>query len=159
LGNRQSAVEVSLGRDPVADVVRKLAPWVGTATELFDVLTNKVADTITKSKDWFSRPKQVSDVLRRLAPGLRRVGIEVTFLKQGRNRTRLIEIRPIPASAASAGPNSDIDLADAEADTGPDSFAGASAHHSNVYRGENATDVADAPKQLLSGELNDDGVF
>ena len=81
-GNRQGAVEATLDGDPVADVIRAIAPWSGTATELLAEVTRWTPETITRRKDWFSKPRQVSDSLRRLAPGLRKVGIEVTFARQ-----------------------------------------------------------------------------
>ena len=46
-------------------------------TELLVELNKRTPENITRRKDWFSRPRQVSNALRRLAPGLRRVGVEV----------------------------------------------------------------------------------
>ena len=91
--NRQGAVEALLDGDPVADVVQAIAPWSGTATELLAEVTTRTPETITRRKDWFSKPRQVSNALRRLARGLRKVGFNVTFNKHGHARTRLIEIR------------------------------------------------------------------
>ena len=77
--NRQGEVEATLDGDPLVEVVRTITPWTGTATELLAVLNAKLPATITQRKEWFSKPRQVSDALRRLSPGLRRTGIEVTF--------------------------------------------------------------------------------
>jgi hypothetical protein len=111
LGNRQSAVESGLDGDPIGDVVRKLAPWEGTASDLYQVLNQKVPEPITKRKDWFSKPRQVADALRRLAPGLRRLGLEVTFTRAPHTRRRLIRLEQTgddasPASPASPGSDS-----------------------------------------------------
>ena len=65
--NRQGAVEATLDGDPVADVVEAIAPWSGTASELLAELANRTSDNITQRRGWFSRPRQVSDTLRRLA--------------------------------------------------------------------------------------------
>ena len=115
-GNRQGAVEATLDGDPVADVVRALAPWSGTATALLAELNKRSPENVTKRKDWFSRPRQVSDALRRLAPALRRVGVDVTFKKSG---TRRIEIQPVGApiaSTSSRGQDSRVDPANAQTD-------------------------------------------
>jgi hypothetical protein len=125
--NRQGAIETTLDGDPVVEVVQKILPWVGTATDLLAELNQRTPDSITKRKDWFSRPRQVSDALRRLAPDLRKTGIEVAFTKRGHNRSRLIEISRIAASAASAD-------------------------QPNVFRGADAADVADDAKPLLSDD-------
>jgi len=156
LGNRQTAVVDALDGDPVGDAVRGVAPWTGTASELLALLTAKTSENLTKRKEWFSKPRQVSDALRRLAPALRRVGIEVTFTKAGRNRTRLIEISRIPASASSADPNSQAD-ADEPADEGADAadcVRPSSAENPNVYRLADTADAADARLPLPSSEVS-----
>jgi hypothetical protein len=158
--NRQGAIEATLDGDLVAEVVRTIAPWTGTASALLQVLTAKVPETITKRKDWFAQPRQVSDALRRLTPSLRRIGIEVAFTKHGHDRTRLIEITCLTSSAASAssaGPDLQADYADAEADADEGSSAssaGASAENPNVYAG---ADAADAEKPLFSGRASSNG--
>ena len=108
-GNRQGAVEATLEGDPVADVVLAMVPWSGTATKLLAALNHRTPEHITKRKDWFSRPRQVSNALRRLAPGLRKVGVEVTFARQAHTGRRLIFVekagsRPSPTSPSSPDP-------------------------------------------------------
>ncbi len=105
-GNRQGAVEATLDGDPVADVIRAVAPWSGTASELLAELTTRTSETLTKRKDWFSRPRQVSDALRRLAPGLRKVGIEVTFGRQAHTGRRLIFVEKSGSSPSPSSPSS-----------------------------------------------------
>ncbi len=68
----------------MADVVRALvekAPhrWEGTATDLLTELNQRTSEAIKRRKDWFSRPRQISDAMRRLAPSLRKGAIEVTL--------------------------------------------------------------------------------
>ena len=129
-GNRQGAVEATLDGDPVADVIRALAPWSGTATALLAELNNRSPENVTKRKDWFSRPRQVSDALRRLTPGLRKVGIEVTFERQAHTGQRLIVVEksgssPSPSSPSSPDPGFPSGPGDvhggAEGDASPDS--------------------------------------
>ena len=105
-GNRQGAVEATLDGDPVADVIRAIAPWSGTASDLMAELTTRASDTITKRKDWFSRPRQVSDAVRRLAPGLRKVGIEVTFARLAHTGRRLVVVEKSGSSPSPASPSS-----------------------------------------------------
>jgi hypothetical protein len=99
-GNRLRAVESALDGDPVVEIVRAICPWEGTASELLAELNHRAPEALTKRKDWFSRPRQVSDVLRRLAPGLRRTGIDVTLGDRTSDR-RLIRISASSLSSSS----------------------------------------------------------
>ncbi len=155
-GNRQGAVEAMLEGDPIADVALKMAPWDGTATEMLAKLNALVPENLTKQRDWITRPRQVSDALRRLAPGLRRIGVDVAFTRSGHGRTRLIKIRRLDASASSAGPCLDAQSADEPADAAVISSASASAQNPKVYRGGDDRDDADAEKQHLSNEGDDE---
>ncbi len=155
--NRQGAVEATLDGDPVADVVRAIAPWAGTATELLSVLNERTPENITKQKGWFTKARQVSDALRRLAPALRRVEIDVAFVRHGHARTRLVEIGRISASAASAvsasteniGQTADAPRTNANhADEG--ASAGASAPKTSPHSG---LDVLDAHADDADGEI------
>ncbi len=151
--NRQGAVEATLDGDPVADLVRAIVPWSGTAKELLAELNDRTPDTITKRKDWFSLPRQVADALRRLVPSLRRIGVEVLFRRHGRARSRLIEIQNISASAASASSADPVfraEGADASPGAQGHSSAGVSADPACVSRGVDAADAADAEMPPLS---------
>lgn len=167
-GNRQGAVDDVLDGDPLVEVVRSIAPWTGTASQLLTTLNAKVADDVKRQKGWFSRPRQVADALRRLAPGLRRTGIEVAFTKHGHTRTRLIEIGRVSSSASSASSAGEDSLehseiaADACADDtrtqGDHSSAGSSAHtrkNSNVSAIADAADAADASAPLFSAHVEE----
>ena len=151
--NREGAVEALLDGDPVADVIRAIAPWSGTATALLEQLNQRVPESLTKRKDWFSRPRQVSDALRRIAPGLRKVGIDVAFTRHGHGRSRLIVIELVNASAPSASSgrtDAPVDLADAKADA----RTGASAVQPRVLEGLDAADAADAVTPRRSPKAN-----
>ena len=152
-GNRQGAVEAILDGDPVADVALALAPWTGTATELLAELNTQTDDALTRRKDWYAKPRQVSDALRRVAPGLRKVGLAVDFGRHGRGRTRLIRIVRLDSSASSAGQDFRGPRADAGADASPLSSADSSAKQSNVFRG---ADAADAVRRPFSDDLSDE---
>jgi hypothetical protein len=110
LENRQSSVEAQVDGDPVVEVIKALVnakKWTGTASELLAILNQKVAGNITKRRDLFSKPRQVADALRRLAPGFRRIGIDVTFWREAHTRRRLITIEKQGVPASPASPASD----------------------------------------------------
>ena len=162
--NRQGAVEATLDGDPVADVVRAIAPWTGTATDLLTELNKRTPENITKRKGWFTRGRQVSDALRRLAPALRKVGIEATFDRYGHARTRVIGITRISASAASASPENIGPTADEVRTNADDAGDGSSACSSaskaspinNLGVSDVHADAADAENPTFSRDGQND---
>jgi hypothetical protein len=61
--------------------------WLGTASELLRVLENRNYRPLPTT------PSALAGKLRRLAPALRAVGIEVRMFRQGHEGTRFIELR------------------------------------------------------------------
>jgi hypothetical protein len=51
--------------------------WTGTAGDLLEALNCREPDDIRKRKDWPSSPRALAGALRRLAPNLRKAGIEI----------------------------------------------------------------------------------
>jgi hypothetical protein len=98
-GNRDAAVEDIIEADPIATALRAVmathTKWTGTATNLLDELASMTDERITKSKEWPSRPSVLAGRLRRAATFLRKVGIEICFAREGRERTRTIYITAI----------------------------------------------------------------
>ena len=166
--NRQGAVEATLDGDPVADVIRAIAPWSGTASELLVELTKRTSETITKRKNWFSRPRQVSDALRRLAPGLRKVGIEVTFARQAHTGRRLVFVEksgssPSPSSPSSPDPGFPSGPGDIHGGAHGDASPDAAPENPNVYRPGDEGDDGDVVQPRLlddapghTGEADDE---
>ncbi|WP_371055131.1 hypothetical protein [Rhodosalinus sp. K401] len=119
-GNRNEAVEGVIDADPVAAAVRAVmlerTEWTGTASDLLGAIAEAAGERIAKSKTWPDSPRALSGRLRRAATFLRKVGIELSFEREGRARTRIIRItstatqanqndartRPSATSAASA---------------------------------------------------------
>lgn len=68
--------------------------WEGTAQELLDELESGVAsDKLKNRRDWPKSPQAVGKRIRRIAPNLRRAGIEVNFEKgSGKMRKRIIRL-------------------------------------------------------------------
>lgn len=104
-GNRDEAVEGVIDADPVAAAVRAVMTertvWTGTASDLLGALGEAAGERIAKSKTWPDSPRALSGRLRRAATFLRKIGIEVSFEREGRARTRIIRIT---AAGADPGP-------------------------------------------------------
>ena len=103
-GNRDEAVEGVIDADPIAAAVRAVmttqTEWTGTASDLLGALAEAAGERAAKSKTWPDSPRALAGRLRRAATFLRKIGIEVVFKKEGRARTRIIDITATPPSAA-----------------------------------------------------------
>jgi hypothetical protein len=95
-GNREEAVDGVIDAEPIAANVRLLMAtrtvWTGTASELLAVLGEMVGERGTRSKNWPDSPRLLSGQLRRVATFLRKIGINITFAREGKARTRNITI-------------------------------------------------------------------
>ena len=179
--NRQDATGISLEGSPVAqalmDYVDGLPSWTGTASQLLAKLEIGMDEKQRRAKTWPQSPRGLGNALRRLQVSFRRVGLDIAFTREGKQRTRLVQIDRvgIPSSASSAetavAPNTHFhrqlgaddadDNADAnthggrnadEATAGPTSAASDRTQACYVQ-----ADAADAKKPSLSGwELFDD---
>jgi putative DNA primase/helicase len=114
--NRQTRVEHVVEADPVAEVIYRLmfpaddkAPrltlnlacqWEGSATDLLEELDKAVSDGRRRQKKWPKSASALSNRLRRIAPPLRRLGIEVDKYKSG-DRKIFIGKTPSAPSAPS----------------------------------------------------------
>src|SRR5262249_50148593 len=93
-GNRASAVEVVLEHDLAATAVRTRMPrrgeqeGSGTSSALLLALNGVIDEAQRRGRDWPTSPASLSGRLRRAATNLRKVGIEVTFEREGNQRTR-----------------------------------------------------------------------
>jgi hypothetical protein len=106
--NRDEAVDSIIEADRVGSAIRSLmdarTEWTGTASELLGALDEKVGEKVRKSKTWPSSARAMSGRVRRAATFLRKVGIDITFEREGRARTRTIRIARKPEHAP-AGPS------------------------------------------------------
>ena len=95
-GNRDEAVEGVIDADPIATAVRAVmatrSVWTGTASDLLGALAEVVGERVAKSKTWPDGPRALAGRLRRAATFLRKIGIEIGFGREGRARTRTINI-------------------------------------------------------------------
>jgi hypothetical protein len=80
-GNRQGANELAIESSPVAGpllaLMESTAERTGTATELLAALDAKADDRTRRLHGWPKGPRALAGIIKRLAPNLRRVGIEV----------------------------------------------------------------------------------
>jgi hypothetical protein len=110
--NRDEAVEAGIDADPVAMAVRALVRsrtartartgnpqdpvdgcvWAGTPTDLFQDLESIKDEMGYRGAGWPKGPPALSDRLRRAEPFLRKRGIEIIRVREGRERTRMIYI-------------------------------------------------------------------
>jgi len=149
--NRDEAVESVLDADPVAAAVRTMMAeaqrtvWTGTASDLLGVLEEAAGERIAKAKTWPDSPRALAGRLRRAASFLRKVGIKVSFEREGRARTRVIRI-----TAAATDPADDPRTVASGADGRPNWAAETVRSNSLKTKGWNVADGADANSPLQS---------
>lgn len=88
-GNRESAHTVALDSSPIAKVITAVAEggFEGTASELLARLTEDVDDFTARQRGWPKSASALSGALRRLAPNMREIGIQIEFERSGKSRT------------------------------------------------------------------------
>ena len=99
--NRQQASETLLANEPIADAIEKLLEdgrenvWIGTATELLQMLGSYVNEAVKRSKAWPGGPQVLSRRLKRIAPALRSAGIQYTEHEQGHRKRKVKVLRKL----------------------------------------------------------------
>jgi putative DNA primase/helicase len=96
--NRMESNEMALESCPLVPAIERLVenhPWTGTATDLLRALPGEASDLgETSNVGWPIEAAPLSSMLRRLAPNLSAIGIEVEFSKsKGSRSKRLITIK------------------------------------------------------------------
>ena len=96
-GNRRAAIESVIDGDAVAsrirDIMAQRNTWTGTAAELVHQGAQPSDETLWSNTGWPKTPRALAGRLRRAQPGLRSVGIDIVFSRQGRTGTRTITMR------------------------------------------------------------------
>lgn len=86
-GNRavanESAIESSIVSGPLISFMEGRDEWQGTATELMLALEQQAGERVVTSKDWPKKPHFLSGEIKRIAPNMRRMGLDVVFGKSG----------------------------------------------------------------------------
>lgn len=88
------ALESSIISPYVREILNKYSgAWEGTATDLKDDLEYFASEDTRRDRRWPKDAKSLSGKLRRIAPNLRAVGIEVTFWRTNdEERTRMVTL-------------------------------------------------------------------
>jgi hypothetical protein len=93
-GNRDDAHELALETSPVSQAIRAFVLregcWEGTASDLFKAVVEPSTLEDQRRGGYPRIPRVLSSMLRRLAPNLRAVGVEVTFHRSGKRRSIMI---------------------------------------------------------------------
>jgi len=103
-GNRDEANALVLESSPVATLIQQIAKgkeWSGTATDLLNELTELASEKTRELKSWPKTPRTLSNVLRKLAPNLRAVGVDMNFAPSGGKRVISLGQVGIPSSPTS----------------------------------------------------------
>ena len=95
-GNRKDAMETVLDADSVGVAVMALmdgrSSVTGTATLLLEMLAAKAGENTKRDKTWPANARALSGRLKRLAPALRKVGVQVTNHRSTDGKARFIAI-------------------------------------------------------------------
>ena len=95
--NRAEAVETVIKSDAVATALRSFmadkTEWSGTASELLGKLTFMVSEPEKRGNTWPTAPNKLSGRLRRVAPFLRQVGIQIDQRRSDKIGSRTFHIR------------------------------------------------------------------
>jgi len=102
--NLASANEVALEASVISAPLQGLVAtgsFEGTATDLLHVLTDRVDEQVRKQRGWPRNSRALGGLLRRVAPNLRAIEIDVQFWRDSTaRRERMISVRRVPSIAA-----------------------------------------------------------
>ena len=104
--NREAAhdltLEASLVAGPLRAFAETIGAWTGTATDLLDILARRAGEAISRKREWPKTPTALGGEVRRLAPTLRTIGVEVLFNRGARHRTITLQRIKLGVAASSA---------------------------------------------------------
>jgi putative DNA primase/helicase len=109
--NLDESAEVAVDANPVGAAIRvlleKQEQWEGEPRELLEALVELVSEKAQKQDDWPKNPQKLGQILRRIAPALRRAGIG--YERPPRGKSRIIRL-----SRAAEKPGENDDDTDAD---------------------------------------------
>jgi hypothetical protein len=169
--NIEAANEIALEASPVGDSVRGFMAnrnkWTGTASSLLALLTPLVPDALVRERSWPKTASALSGKLRRAAPPLRKIGIDVAFVREGHDRERVIVITtnrverevansPSAPSAPSAPYEKSSNGSGLDADANADSMRTADAYADGVRTQDSDDPSADSYRRNNGFSSNTD---
>jgi hypothetical protein len=105
---REEALAQQLDGDPLVGAVRLFAEeqrdWQDPATDLLEALKAKVVEELRRDRRWPKSASALSSRLKRLAPSLRQVGVEVLVVGKGGKGSRSVRVRAIEGGAGGVTP-------------------------------------------------------
>ncbi|MBL6080215.1 hypothetical protein JMJ56_19540 [Belnapia sp. T18] len=97
--NRAGAVAGVIEADTIAATVQAIAAeegiWQGTASELLLEINGRTSPDRQRERDWPKDATRMSGKLRRVAPALRRAGVDLALPESGGRGGRMITIRTV----------------------------------------------------------------
>lgn len=111
LTNRDDVHQLALESSPTAKVLlswlAQRDEWCGACSDLLQELTHAADERTRNLKSWPKTASSLSGVLRRLAPNLRHVGVEVDFASQGRgrNKRRVVSVKRDTQNSVPSAPS------------------------------------------------------
>jgi hypothetical protein len=132
--NRESAndlaIEGSVVAAPLVALLESQGKWLGSSSELLQVLEERLGDQVRRTAGWPKNPRSLSGHLKRLAPNLRAAGWVLVQDRTSKKRRWMIqrlentEAGPPESETACQDPGDpmqgDADSRDAERDDGND---------------------------------------
>src|SRR5262249_951942 len=101
--NRAEAIDNVIDSDPIASAIRTMMTgmptWTGTASDLLVVLFRIAGEAWRGQEAGLRLLGALASKLRRALTFLRKIGIEITFSREGHGRARLIHIATIRAAS------------------------------------------------------------
>jgi len=109
--NLDESAEAAVDANPVGAAIRVLLEqqeqWQGEPRELLEALAELVSDKAQKQDDWPKNPQKLGQILRRIAPALRRAGIG--YERPPRGKTRVIRLFRALEKPAKTAADADAD--------------------------------------------------
>jgi hypothetical protein len=135
-------------------------------SDLLGALAAVAGERVAKSKTWPDSPRALAGRLRRAAAFLRKIGIEISFGREGRARTRMIHITttgtlPAPETGGAQPSASSAPPAPSPTSNAANDFAAPGlrtvAHHADGAAGGNDSTVRVNPLKA-NGETDADDI-
>ena len=106
--SNETALEASVVVEPLKAFMQDRKEWEGTCGDLLAEIRERVTDELARSKAFPKTPRKLSSDLRRLAPNLRRVDIDIRFpTPEGHDRRRVLRVARKPSAPFAPSVNGD----------------------------------------------------